>query len=91
MDNYAWNITSPEQVLSLLGSIIILVAYYLTVSQPEKKLLYYSMSLLGGIALLVVAVIYHNLGFVFLEVSWITINAWGIWRVRSESNSGNGC
>ncbi|MDX8398523.1 MAG: hypothetical protein R8K49_09435 [Mariprofundaceae bacterium] len=80
MGSYEWNLTSPEQILSLLGSIIILIAYFLTVSKPEQKFTYFSLSLLGGVALLVVAVIYHNLGFVFLEVSWIAINAWGLWR-----------
>jgi len=85
MDSYSWNLTSPEQLLSLLGSIVILIAYYLTVSRPDKKLLYFSLSLLGGIALLFVALIYHNLGFIFLEISWISINAWGIWRVCQTS------
>jgi len=81
MDSYSWNLTSPEQLLSLLGSTVILIAYYLMVSRPDKKLLYFSLSLLGGVALLFVALIYHNLGFIFLEISWISINTWGIWRV----------
>jgi len=80
VDSYTWNLSSPEQLLSLFGSSIILVAYFLMVSQPDKKLLYFSLSLLGGIALLFVALIYQNLGFVFLEVSWISINVWGLWR-----------
>jgi len=78
MNNYTWNLTSPEQFLSLLGSIVIVIAYYLTVAQPDKKIVYFSLSILGGLALLSVALIYHNLGFIFLEISWITINAWGI-------------
>jgi len=87
MDSYTWNLTSPEQLLSLLGSVVILIAYYLTVSKPDKKLLYFSLSLLGGLALLFVALIYHNLGFVFLEISWISINAWGIWRAYNQSSN----
>ncbi len=87
MDSYSWNLTSPEQLLSLLGSVVILIAYYLTVSKPHKKLLYFSLSLLGGVALFFVALIYHNLGFMFLEISWITINAWGIWRVYHSPNA----
>ena len=81
MDSYSWNISSPEQIFSLLGSIVILIAYYLMVSQPDRKLFYFSLSLLGGLALLVVAIIYQNIGFIFLEVSWISINGWGIWKV----------
>ncbi len=86
MDN-SWNVTSPEQVLSLIGSVVILIAYYLTVSQPDKKLLYFSLSLLGGVALLFVALIYQNIGFIFLETSWISINAWGIWKACQPSNT----
>jgi len=86
MDSYSWNLTSPEQLLSLLGSVVILIAYYLTVSRPDKKLLYFSLSLLGGVALLFVALIYQNLGFIFLEVSWISINAWGIWKVCQSAD-----
>jgi len=86
MDN-SWNLTSPEQILSLIGSVVILIAYYLTVSKPDKKLLYFSLSLLGGVALLFVALIYRNLGFVFLEVSWISINVWGIWKVYQSGDA----
>jgi len=86
MDN-SWNLTSPEQILSLLGSIVILIAYYLTVSKPDKKLLYFSLSLLGGVALLFVALIYQNIGFIFLEISWISINAWGIWKVYQSGGT----
>jgi len=87
MDSYTLNLTSPEQLLSLLGSVVILIAYYLTVSKPHKKLLYFSLSLLGGVALLFVALIYHNVGFIFLEVSWISINAWGIWKAYQSMDS----
>ena len=85
MDNYALDISSPEQIFSLLGSIIILVAYYLMVSKPEKKLLYFSLSLTGGFALLFVATIYQNAGFIFLETAWISINGWGIWKAIKEN------
>jgi len=86
MDN-SWNLTSPEQILSLIGSVVILIAYYLTVSKPDKKLLYFSLSLLGGVALLFVALIYQNIGFIFLEISWISINAWGIWKVYQSDDA----
>jgi len=75
-----WGLDAPEQWLSLLGSLIILCAYFLTVARPERKILSFYMSMLGGVALLAVAVIYHNAGLIFLEISWISINAWGIWR-----------
>jgi len=85
MDNSTWNITSPEQILSLFGSIIILIAYFLTVAKPDKKILSFYISMLGGVALLCVAIIYANAGLIFLEISWISINAWGIWRAKNPS------
>jgi len=72
---------APEQILSVLGSILILFAYFLTVSKPEKKRLYFSISFFGGAALLLVAIIYQNAGLIVLEIAWMAINAWGLWKV----------
>jgi len=77
-------LASPEQWLSLFGSIIILIAYFLTVAQPDKKILSFYMSILGGLALLVMAWMYANVGLIFLEISWISINAWGIWKASKK-------
>jgi len=71
---------APEQILSVLGSILVLFAYLLTVVKPEKKTVYLSISFFGGSALLVVAVIYRNPGLIILEIAWMAINAWGLWR-----------
>jgi len=76
---------APEQILSVLGSILILLAYFLTVVKPEKKSLYFSISFFGGGALLVVAVIYRNPGLIMLEVAWMAINAWGLWKVLRKT------
>jgi len=80
MDQYSWNISAPEQVLSMLGSAVILLAYFLTVTRPDKKVLSFFISILGGVCLFIVAMIYHNVGFIFLETAWIAINVWGIWK-----------
>ncbi len=77
-----WGLAAPEQWLSLLGSLVILFAYFLTVARPERKVASFYISMLGGVALLAVAVIYRNAGLIFLEVSWISINAWGIWHSK---------
>jgi len=71
--------SSPEQWLSLLGSVIILIAYAIMVLQPTRRYTYFSMSLFGGLLLLIVALIYRNAGLIFLEISWIGINGWGVW------------
>jgi len=72
---------APEQILSVLGSILILLAYFLTVAKPAKKSLYFSLSFFGGGVLLIVAVIYQNIGLIMLEAAWMAINAWGLWKV----------
>jgi len=76
---------APEQILSVLGSILILFAYFLMVVKPERKRLYFSISFFGGGALLVVAVIYRNPGLIVLEVVWMAINAWGLWKVLRKT------
>jgi len=85
MNHATWHLTSPEQQLSLFGSIVIIVAYFLTVTKPHKKVLSFYISMLGGVALLFVAIIYANAGLIFLEISWIAINGWGIWRHRHST------
>ncbi len=79
---------APEQILSMLGSILILVAYFLTVSKPEKKWLYFSISFFGGAALLMVALIYRNPGLIMLEIAWMAINAWGLWKMLRDAPHG---
>ncbi|MBL1352667.1 MAG: hypothetical protein COA61_004935 [Zetaproteobacteria bacterium] len=80
MDSAVWSLSSPEQLLSLFGSVVILIAYFLTVAKPDKKVLSFYLSILGSIALLIMALMYANAGLILLEISWISINAWGIWR-----------
>jgi len=79
---------APEQILSVLGSILVLFAYILTVVKPEKKAAYLSISFFGGGALLIVAAIYQNPGLIMLEVAWMAINAWGLWKVLRNASHG---
>jgi len=76
----AWDFSAPEQWLGMMGSALVLGAYLLTVMRPERMALYCSVSLAGGLVLLAVAWMYHNAGLIMLEVFWILINAWGLWR-----------
>ncbi|RMG91936.1 MAG: hypothetical protein D6703_03365 [Zetaproteobacteria bacterium] len=79
--NVVWSdLSAPEQWLSLLGSALILIAYALMVSRPHLGRIYYTMSLVGGICLLVTAGIYRNAGLMILELAWIGINLWGLRR-----------
>ncbi|MFQ5582095.1 MAG: hypothetical protein ACE5F3_05660 [Mariprofundaceae bacterium] len=84
MNGYSWNLHTPEQWLGLFGAMLILGAYMITVGRPKKRCLAYSISLSGGLLLLAVALIYHNFGLIVLEIFWVAINAWGLWRVYRE-------
>jgi hypothetical protein len=88
MTGSGWSISDPVQVLSLIGSVLILVAYAITVHWPGRRRLYCSISPGGGALLLIVALIYHNLGLTLLEVAWIAINLWGLWHTRAAGESG---
>jgi|GEM_PF-2986753 len=88
MTGGGWRLDNPVQVLSLLGSLMILIAYAITVHLPARRRLYCSISLVGGILLLIVALKYHNLGLTMLEVAWIAINLWGLWHARIAGASG---
>ena len=69
---------TPEQMLGMLGAVLILLAYGVMVVRPHKKRFYFSISLLGGICLLWVALLYRNMGLIVLELAWIGINVWGL-------------
>ncbi len=87
MTQPGWNISDPVQVMSLVGSALILIAYAITVRQPSRRRLYCTISLGGGVLLLIVALIYHNLGLTLLEIAWISINLWGLWDSRRVSDA----
>jgi len=67
-----------EQLFGIFGAICILAGYFVIVVYSTRKVLAYTLSLVGGVALFVLAVYYRNIGLVFLEISWIAINSWGL-------------
>lgn len=82
-----WNVSDPVQIMSLVGSAMILVAYAITVRHPSRRRLYCSISLGGGVLLLIVALVYRNLGLTLLEIAWMTINLWGLWDARRAADA----
>ncbi len=73
-----------EQILGMLGAWLILFAYGVMVARPEKKRFYFSVSLLGGLCLLWLALLYRNAGLIVLELAWIGINVWGLLRAGRD-------
>lgn len=87
MSSAAWDLGQPEQLLSLIGALLILVAYALTVARPAWRRLYFSLSAAGAVALFAVGLIYHNLGILLLEAAWFALNMWGLWRTYEADAS----
>ncbi|MDQ6976184.1 MAG: hypothetical protein Q9M22_06450 [Mariprofundaceae bacterium] len=71
-----------EQFLGLAGALLVLIGYTLVVLKPDCTQPAYTVSLCGGLLLLWLASLYHNIGLVVLEVAWVAINAWGLMRQR---------
>lgn len=71
-----------EQILGLIGALFVLVAYTIMVLKPQHNYYAYIISLCGGGLLFCLAVLYHNIGLMVLELAWVGINAWGLIRKR---------
>ncbi len=71
-----------EQLLGLSGALLVLIGYSIMVLTPQRTQYAYIISLCGGVLLLWLAVLYHNIGLMVLEVAWVAINAWGLMRKR---------
>ena len=75
------------QALSLLGAVLILVAY--AAAQMSKMSTggtnYQLLNLIGSTALCVAAIAALQYGFILLEGSWAVLSVWGLWKVRRTS------
>ena len=69
-----------EQTLGFLGAALVLVGYTLMILTPRYTRYAYMVSLCGAGLLLWLAMIYHNIGLITLELAWIGINIWGLMR-----------
>jgi hypothetical protein len=72
-----------NQLLSIAGAILILVAYTLLQAKriPFDSLTYQIMNAVGGMFLCTAAVWLRQYGFILLEGVWTLISVVGLWRV----------
>ena len=70
---------SIDQVISILGALLILTAYALLQAKKTKKdsHLYLSLNLLGGLGLFYAALVARQAGFMILEGSWTLVSLRG--------------
>ena len=71
-----------HNVLGMLGSILILLAYFLLQYRKiaATDLIYSSMNATGAFLLVVSLCFDFNLAAFVVEVAWVLISIYGIWR-----------
>lgn len=71
------------QSISVVGAALILLAFALLQMRrvPSESYSYQVMNFAGGAALLYVAVVEHQIGFILLEGSWAILSLLGMWRL----------
>jgi predicted small integral membrane protein len=71
------------QVTSVVGALLILGAFagLQTRRIPAESYAYQTMNLAGGLALLIVALVERQIGFILLESAWSLVSMIGLWRV----------
>lgn len=76
MDIYQW--------IGFVGMVFIVVAYFLLQSERlDTRSLHYQLLNLGGAVLLLISLCVHfNLGSFIIELFWIAITLYGIYKNR---------
>lgn len=76
-----------DQIISIIGALLILVAYGLLQAKKIQKdsHLYLSLNLLGGLGLFYAAYVARQVGFMILEGSWTLISLRGF-MIRDRSH-----
>ena len=74
-----------SQILSLLGALLVLIAY---ISQqigrmPRDSKPYLLLNFLGAGFLLAAALITRQIGFIFLQGAWLLISGRGLFKKKS--------
>jgi predicted membrane protein len=78
------------QIIGFIGMVFVVVAYFLLqVDKLQRDSLSYQLyNLIGAILLLISLFVHFNLGSFIIEVFWIMITLYGIYKIlkKKESN-----
>jgi len=81
----------PFQILSLMGAVLILIAY--TANQMGRLALltlpYQILNFVGGAALLATAIVETQYGFMLMEGAWTIISFFGLINVMRKRRAAN--
>ncbi|RZA14664.1 MAG: hypothetical protein EOP10_27650 [Proteobacteria bacterium] len=72
-----------DQILSLVGAFLILIAYAMESLRPGKlhPVMFQILNALGSFGLFIPAVIHNQYGFIVLEGSWFAISLVALGRM----------
>lgn len=79
-----------NQGISVIGAVMILIAFALLQARriESESYAYQLLNFAGGAALLFVAIVEFQIGFVLLEAAWTVLSMIGLWRLaRVERES----
>lgn len=62
------------KVFTGVAAPLILIAYFITVFYPSKKLLWSSLALAGAVSQLIGGILYKDFGIITLETVFVLIN-----------------
>ncbi|AQW82931.1 CBU_0592 family membrane protein [Campylobacter pinnipediorum] len=77
------------QIIGFLGMLCVVGAYFLLQIEKinQKSLAYQLTNLVGAILLIVSLLVHFNLGSFLIEVFWIFITLYGIYKIYQESKT----
>ena len=75
--------------VGMAGVALVLVAYVLLQSgrMPSTAPAYSWLNIAGSLAILVSLTHTFNLSSFVIQVAWIAISAWGLWRARAATRA----
>ena len=77
-----------SNIIGVIGAILVVVAYALLQFEKTnpRTYTYNLINLSGGVLLFASLVINFNLGSFIIEIVWITVSLYGLYKTYQESN-----
>jgi predicted membrane protein len=75
------------QIIGFIGMLFVVYAYFLlqTHKVTTVTLRFQLLNLIGAILLIISLLVHFNLGSFLIEIFWITITLYGMWKNRKKN------